>query len=371
MKNSHDIRMSIVKALGIIFIVAGHAAINTSLCRFLYLFHVTIFFFVAGYFFNDNYINSPLKFISSKLKRLYIPWLIYGIIFVLLHNFFLKNNLILYNFNSHKYFEPYTLEKVVDKILNVLTFFRWKEPLLMPLWFLFGLFSGLIVFYAVTFVMNKIKGNKPEYFRSIFIVILSAVGFMGATLHPRFGIFYRAFVIAGIIYLGKLFQINESKIKIVPIGGLLSLIILIVATILKYDVNVGGLKFGNPLFFIIVSCAGFYFTLSLADLIACKPNSISRALNIIGENTLTIMALHYLAFKLVNLLQIVIYNYPDKYLAYYPVIPIKTEYWWIVYTIAGIFVPVLLAIAYDKIKEFLVPNLKKIPERVMKKKFID
>lgn len=219
MKNSHDIRMSIVKALGIIFIVAGHAAINTSLCRFLYLFHVTIFFFVAGYFFNDNYINSSLKFISSKLKRLYIPWLIYGIIFVLLHNFFLKHNIILYNFNSHKYFEPYTFEMIIDKTLNILTFYRWKEPLLAPLWFLFGLFSGLMVFYMVTYVIKKYKLKYPEYFRSIFIVISCAVGFMGATLHSRFGIFYRAFVIAGIIYLGKLYQINESKIKIVPLGG--------------------------------------------------------------------------------------------------------------------------------------------------------
>ncbi len=371
MKNFNDIRMSIVKALGIIFSVAGHAAIYTSLCRFLYLFHVTIFFFVAGYFFQDNYIKSPLKFISSKLKRLYIPWLIYGIIFVLLHNFFLKHNIILYNFNSHKYFEPYTLEKVVDKILNVLTFFRWKEPLLMPLWFLFGLFSGLMFFYMVTFAIKKFNLKRSEFFRTIFIVILSALGFLGATIHPRFGIFYRAFVIAGIIYLGKLYQIYESKIKIVPLGGVLSLIILIVATILKYDVNVGGLKFGNPLFFLIVSCTGFYFTLSLADLITHKTNLISLTLNIIGKNTLTIMALHYLAFKLVNLLQIAIYNYPDKYLAYYPVIPIKTEYWWIAYTFVGIFVPLLFAIAYDKIKEFLVPNLKKIPKRVLKKKFID
>jgi fucose 4-O-acetylase-like acetyltransferase len=350
--------MSVVKALGIIFIVAGHAAINTAFCRFLYLFHVTIFFFVAGYFFNDNYINSPIKFISSKIKRLYIPWLIYGIVFVLLHNFFLKHNFILYNFNSRKYFEPYSLEIIGNKILNVLTFFRWKEPLLAPMWFLFGLFSGLMVFYVVTFAIKKFKLKKPEFFRSISIIVISAVGFLGAAFHPRFGIFYKAFVISGIIYLGKLYSLNESGIKVHPAGGLLSLIILIVATVLKYDVNVGGMKFGNPLFFMIVSCAGFYFTLSIADLIARKPNLFSRALNIIGENTLTIMALHYLAFKFVNLLQIAIYNYPVKYLAYYPVIPFKTAYWWVAYTIVGIIVPLLLAIIYDKTKYFLVSNSK-------------
>lgn len=355
--------MSIVKALGIIFIVAGHAAIYTELCRFLYLFHVTIFFFVSGYFFNENHLSSPIRFIILKLKRLYVPWLFYGILFVLLHNIFIKHYLILYNFNNKTYFEPYTLQIIGNKILNVLTFFRWKEPLLAPLWFLFGLFSGLMVFYTVSYILKKLKLHKNELFRLIIIIIIASIGFMGVSIYPRFGFFFKAFVIAGIIYLGKVYRLYITKIKIHKVGALLSFLILIVATVFKYDVNVGGMKFGNPLFFLIVSCAGFYLTLSIADLIARKPNFISNALSIIGENTLTIMALHYLAFKLVSLLQIAIYNYPIKFLAYYPVIPYKTAYWWIPYTLVGIFVPLIVALFSDKLKEFVINNYRQLKKK--------
>jgi len=44
------------------------------------------------------------------------------------------------------------------------------------------------------------------------------------------------------------------------------------------------------------------------------------------------------------LLQIWIYDYPVKYLAYYPIIPENISYWWIVYTVAGVIFPLFLSI---------------------------
>ena len=49
----HDTAFSIVKALGIVAVVISHAAILTPLETFTYYFNKAVFFFVAGYFFDD------------------------------------------------------------------------------------------------------------------------------------------------------------------------------------------------------------------------------------------------------------------------------------------------------------------------------
>lgn len=204
--NNHNRTFSIMKAVGIIFVIISHTALYTYLYYFSYFMNIVVFFFVAGYFFNDNYLKNPILYFSKKIKRLYIPWVLYGIAFVLLHNLFLKINFIAYNFNTKIVFEPYQLSDIVDKSLQVLTFYRWKEPLLAPLWFLTGLFSGLSVFYAISFVSQKISKVRFEQFRFILVLFFLIAGFLGPEINARFTLFYRAFVISALIYAGKIYQ---------------------------------------------------------------------------------------------------------------------------------------------------------------------
>lgn len=297
--------------------------------------------------------KKPVQFFKKKIIRLYVPWLLYGIIFVLLHNLFLRLNLISYNFHSKTFFEPYNFSDIIEKILLVTTFFKWKEPLLAPMWFLFGLFSGLTVLFIVSYVAKKTGKERFELYRFIFISIIVVIGFIGVNYEFRFAVvIYRTFIIAGLMYIGKLYHIYEHKINIKGVVALVCFIALIIATILKYDINIAGMRYGNPFLFILLSCAGFYMVLYVADYIVKYENRLIDLLYLIGENSLSIMALHYLAFKLISLFQIFIYDYPIKYLAYYPVIPYKTSYWWVAYTIVGIIVPLVVSLFYDRIIEF-------------------
>lgn len=355
-EQNHNRTFSIIKAIGIILIVIGHSSIFTPLCRFVYLFHVTIFFFVAGYMFNDVEIQKPLNFFRKKIKRLYIPWIIYGIIFILLHNIFLKLHLLNLDAHTKILIEPYHFTDVIIKSLKVLTFFSWKEILLAPLWFLFGLFSGLSVFFTISFISKKIGKNNSEIFRFILVAIFMTIGFIEPPI-KYLSILYRPFVIAGLIYLGKLYSIYEDKIKLSLPMALLCLSGLMIATYFKYNINVGAMIFGNKLIFLIISLAGCYMMLTISDYINKNSSKIAVYLDYIGGRTLSIMALHYLAFKLVSLIQIAIYEYPINYLAYYPVIPYKTSYWWVAYTIVGIIVPIVASVFYDKIIEFIKGKL--------------
>lgn len=68
------------------------------------------------------------------------------------------------------------------------------------------------------------------------------------------------------------------------------------------------------------------------------------ALAFLGSHTLEIMALHFISFKIVNLLIIVVYGLPIQQLAEYPVIMEYSEKgWWIIYTIVGVVFPLLFA----------------------------
>ena len=67
-ENSHV--FSIMKGLGIIFVVVGHTSYS-PVHNFVYLFHLAVFYFVAGYFFKDKYIDDKLLFLWKKIKSLY------------------------------------------------------------------------------------------------------------------------------------------------------------------------------------------------------------------------------------------------------------------------------------------------------------
>ena len=62
----HDTAFSIVKALGIVAVVISHAAILTPLETFTYYFNTAVFFFVAGYFFDDGQTAAPGRFIGRS-----------------------------------------------------------------------------------------------------------------------------------------------------------------------------------------------------------------------------------------------------------------------------------------------------------------
>lgn len=81
---------SILKALAIILVVLAHAAAPTYLSRFTYMVGVPAFFVLSGFFFRWDNLERPSEFIVRRIKRLYIPFLKWGIVLLLLHNWFFQ-----------------------------------------------------------------------------------------------------------------------------------------------------------------------------------------------------------------------------------------------------------------------------------------
>ena len=56
--------LDILKALGIIYMVAGHSGVPFR--RFIYLFHMAAFFVASGFFYKSSSINNQL--INEEIK---------------------------------------------------------------------------------------------------------------------------------------------------------------------------------------------------------------------------------------------------------------------------------------------------------------
>lgn len=356
--HSHNTAFSLVKAIGIIAIVIGHAAVRTPLCSFVYLFHIAVFFFVAGYFFNDEApkqigIRPAAGFLRNKLRRLYLPYVTLGILFVLLHNLFIRLHIIAYNFGAGTPILPYDTPQLAYRLLRVV-FFSWHEQPLAPLWFLCGMFTTLVGFFILSWCCHRLAPRHFERLRGAAIALLTLFGLLWLAHPLGFAgeqLLCRCFLLLPLLYLGRLYALFERRIPLHMGFACLCLLGLLIATACGYRINVGALEWGNPLLFAAITCAGCYMVLTFAQALAAHNNRLVRALDYIGRNTMSIMLLHLIAFKLVNLLQIYIYDYPTRYLAYHTVIPLHTWFWWLPYTLVGIVLPLGAAWLWDRFRK--------------------
>lgn len=351
-QHPHDRTFSIVKALGITAVVVSHAALRTPLETFAYYFNTAVFFFVAGYFFDDAQTAAPLRFFKRKLWRLYLPYVTLGTLFVLLHNKFLQWHLIAYG-NSGAIL-PYDTPELL-RTLGKVFLFNHYEQMLAPFWFLQGLFFGLALFFCITFITRKCAPTPAaaERLRGGCILALFTAAMLLAghpTGIPGEWLAGRTFAITGVIYLGKLYGTFRERI---PLDGRIAglcLVFLLVATAFHYRINLGGRLFGSPVLFVVLVCAGCYMLVFAASRLAAYGNRFTRMLDYTGRHTMAIMLWHVPVFKLVILFQTGVCGYPHRYLACAPAIPTGSPWWWIPYTVAGIAVPLGFCLLYDRLR---------------------
>ena len=79
--------IDISRAFAIIFIVLGHTIVHSQHCnlifKFLYSFHVVLFFIISGYTFKVKENEKSLPFIKKKFIRIIIPYFVWCILFLI------------------------------------------------------------------------------------------------------------------------------------------------------------------------------------------------------------------------------------------------------------------------------------------------
>lgn len=136
--------IDVVKVLGIYLVILGHLPLtNIIFTKFIFSFHMPLFFFCSGYLFKkNNNIYSDIKKNIHKLLIVMIPYFILGIIFGAFQDVFVyKQHLDLQN-------------NIVDPIHS----FILGQSSIGWMWFLWALFWMRLVynFYSIN-VTNRFK----------------------------------------------------------------------------------------------------------------------------------------------------------------------------------------------------------------------
>ena len=88
-----DKTISIAKAWGIILMVLCHAEVALPVRTFVATFHMPLFFYYAGYCFKDKYLEQSFVFVKKRIIGLYVPFVKWGLFFLLLHNILFRLNI--------------------------------------------------------------------------------------------------------------------------------------------------------------------------------------------------------------------------------------------------------------------------------------
>ncbi|HII4514740.1 acyltransferase family protein [Clostridium perfringens] len=347
--------INVLKALGIISVVMGHA--GSPITNEIYLYHMALFFFITGYLYKESYENNFKTFFWKRVKSLYIPFVMFQIIFVLIRNILIN----IYVYDSAKLGYINSFSDFIYYLKYIITFNYSGDSMLGAIWFLKALFFVNILYLIFNITLKKLFKDR-EIIKFIIFMLLAVMGFYTISygynpivyFNPHNykipGMFLslfdsRNFLLLAIYYLGHLYRKNEEKVSInIYIAILFSFMLYIFS---KYgSIDVSTYRFEGPFYFIGCAILGIYVNIYLAKKIAKLDWSL---INYIGKNSLYIMLLHFLSFKLVDALIVFLYNLPINNISAYPV-STYGGYWWILYTIVGVGIPVIIMYIYEFIK---------------------
>lgn len=247
--NSRNTNLDVLKGIGVFFVLFGHVIHIGPLREYIWGFHMPLFFFVSGLLFNPTKYSNFRKFLLSKLKSIYIPYILFFCIT------FLYWLVIERKVRGGEY-------SVAHQFVGLFygTLEGYHLNFNAPLWFLACLFSVEIIFYFVAKMKDKIG-----------IVAMLLLFFILGTLLYRndlcvlpLGIHTAFFALPffGIGYLGK--SIPEKIINTSFFYRLFLMIVCLSIQLLCLGVYPGSIQAATlPYFPLALIGITLYFTLSV------------------------------------------------------------------------------------------------------------
>ena len=168
MENNRSLSVDITKGTAIIAIVLGHIAFSYPSCCLVHcgdlvfgLWHVAVFFIVAGFFIKEEQLVQPKLWFKKKFSSLYLKILYFYVPAVLLHNVLIKIGW-------------YSLEST-DPVINTYSMIDFakqtvlaiclggREPIVGAMWFVYVLFMALIGLSVVSWAIKKLAKDERQY----------------------------------------------------------------------------------------------------------------------------------------------------------------------------------------------------------------
>ncbi|MDQ0196274.1 acyltransferase family protein [Paenibacillus wynnii] len=284
--------IDIFRGIGIIYMIIGHVRFGWTVDKYIHGFHMPMFLFISGYFFNIKRYNSIKQLIRRKAKNLLVPYLYFGLIHYLIWLFYIGIN------------EKLDLLKYLSNLFWINT--SGEMPIAGALWFLTCLFLVEILFFFLTKVLVK---------RAWIAIGISIVSLAGSLIPRYLDIRFPfagdvAMAGIGIFYVGNLvrkYSEDHMYIKKLNITIFKTLVLFLISGLLIFVngyVNMRTAEYSIiPLFYInaIISILAYWNISKLSTITNFILVKISvNILKYIGKNSIIYLCLNQLVILLLQ-----------------------------------------------------------------------
>lgn len=336
--------IDIIKGLGILLVVVGHTEIPIK--SFICSFHMPLFFIASGmcYYYKAN---SWKHFVFRKAKGLYFPHVISVFCVAVLTNFLVSYNIL--DASMHL-----SLEGIIKKCVSGI-FFGGGGILLLANWFFRTLFFGLLLYEVIVRIEIEILHKESTRLRLLAGGFFMTIAWLAEAQIGK-GEYLNFLGVPFFIEYGRLIQKHGSITSLMKNRIIVYFFLLLGLCFLIYASSIHLIAYNrfdivNPLWLVLCSIVGFELVYIISRII-CKTKKLKALFCLMGKNSLWIMLLHVICFKFVTLCEIFYYDANMTLLSSHPVW-INNGVWWILYSIVGLFGPLLLINMFAEVKKMI------------------
>lgn len=222
---------------------------------------------------------------------------------------------------------------------------------------------GVSIAYATMQYLLMRNNFCSQYCRAIQGIIALLFLEIGYGLQKTENMIYGispCFSVYILFYMGNCFRLLHEKYGEKKLHFLRAATVVIGCGCLLYLDHMGSVHLGTnyyetPLFLLFTSLTGWFMLYEISYFLV--GTRCGKVIEAAGANSLIIMIFHFLSFKLVSLVGILLEHKPFYLMAAFPVF-YNDGVWWIFYTVVGVGLPVLVNNMIKKIRGKCVAGIK-------------
>ena len=201
---------------------------------------------------------------------------------------------------------------------------------------------------------GEVRDVKRHELRITFAsVALLALGVIVLLAINRFPLIEHDFLAATIFLVGFLAkQITVSTLKLWKVSFVVIGTVLCVWVSALYPTSFSETGFWATCRILVIGSIGTWTWVIISRAIERRGGVVSNFLIYVGKNTMIVLALHFLCFKIVNALKIWYYDLPTSQLGTFPLIANDPSgngiVWFLLYIIVGVGLPIGIKALYDR-----------------------
>ena len=360
-----DTTISVCKGIAIILMVIAHAEAPGRLCRFIFEFHMPLFFITAGYFFSLKYLNDEATFVKKRVKGLYWPFVKWSVFFLIIHNWMFDIGILneQYGNEAGGVTHPYTWHQIQQNLWNIVTAMGGYDQFLCgAFWFFRGLFVAsllyLIIYKVMQYIFPQRSTHTIPYLICLIMLLLcgwktyeglKVINLVQGGYRDMMGCFFFGCGFIFRQFVDKYRSLISRYHAAIWTTILFGLVVFLFSEYLTANMNWRS-TYTQFLSLPVPALLGFLMTYNVSQWLDRHEGLLKRFLVYTGDHTLYIFIFHIISYKAVSLLKIWYYGLDRRQIGCHMVIHdySQQDQFWILYTIAGVGLPLLGIWLYEK-----------------------